>query len=152
MIFAENQHGFEYIAFVDDKPTLNLSLFAMALFSISLQGDDWTRMRLPSTQQAMLEERERLGGKEAVGRQLLDMIDGRSTVWILNVYGYDGLYPRGVQMVHDTYYKTTGSLSIEEMLDATTAKYPGHNAVIFANGPKRKSIQAIEHAHAVVEV
>lgn len=151
MIFAEDQHGFEYIAFVGE-PTLSLSLFAMALFSISLQGDDWKRMRLPATQQAMEDEITRLGGREAVGRELLKKIDGRSTAWIFNVYGYNGLFPLGVYLFHDTYYKTTGRISLEEMEMATLLKYPRKNAVIFANGPQRKSIQAIEHAHAVVEV
>lgn len=151
MIFVENKHGFEYIAFVG-TPTLSLSLFAMALFSISLEGDDWTRMRLPATHQAMMEERARLGGKEAVGRQLLGIIGDKPFAWILNLYGYDKLFIPGSCMVHDTYYKRIGRLSFEEMELATRAKYGGHNAVIFANGMKRKSIPTIEHAHAVVEM
>ncbi len=150
MNFIENLHGFEYITFIGE-PTLRLSLFAMALFSICMDGDDWRRMRSVETQKAMLMDRELLGGTGGVAKALLQEIGGRPTAWIKNRYPYDGLYPLGSRFAHECYYKNDGILSMEEMMIATIQRFPDNCGVIFHNGLKRKSIQTIEHAHAIID-
>lgn len=149
-ILLERTHGFEFMAFVGE-PTLPLSIFALALFSVKMSGNDWKRMRLPETQRALEEERDMLGDKEAVGRQLLQVIDGRSVAWIKNKYPYNGLFQLGHQFLQECLYKPAGDLSLEEMILETQKRYRNKSVFIFKNGDQRKSVQ-IDHAHAVVEV
>lgn len=147
MIFAENQHGFEYIAFVGE-PTLALSLFAMGLYSLQMNGDDWKRMRLPLTHEAMMAER-RLIGIDGVELLLLQEIGGRECAWIPNRYPYDGLFPLGLSLLHECFYKPSGDLGLEEMTLATKERYKNQSVLIFKNGSERKSVKNIDHAQCV---
>jgi len=150
MIFVENDYGFEYIEVVG-VTTFHLTLFALALLSIRPEGDDWKRMRLPATDEAMMAERERLGGKDGVGKLILEEIDGKEVAWIKNKYPYDGLFPQGIELVHECFYKTTAPLSREEMVMAAQKRYHEQSILIFKNGVQRKSIQSIDHAHAITQ-
>lgn len=147
-IFVENLHGFEFIAFVN-QPTLVLSLFALALFNIKMDGSDWKRMRLPETHEAMLVEREKIG-RDGVEKLLLNEIGGRECAWIPNRYPYDGLFPFGMNLLHECFYQPAGDLTMEQMILATQERYKNQSVLIFKNGSERKSVKNIDHAQSVL--
>lgn len=147
-LLIERTHGFEYIAFVGE-PTLALSLFALALLNIKMDGNDWKRMRLEDTYEAMMAERRAIG-RDGVEKLLLQEIGGREYAWIPNRYPYDGLFPFGINLLHECCYKPAGNLSLEQMILATQDRYKNQSAVIFKNSIERKSVKNIDHAQAVL--
>lgn len=146
-----HERGLESV-FFPTRATRDLVLFVRALMSISMEGEDWRRMRKQETLEAMFAERRERGGKTGVAQDILAMIGDNAVKFIPNKYPYDGLYPARSQLIHSCLWSREGSMTRSEIVEAIKNEYGDHRAVVFENAGKRKSIEQIWHVHAVVDM